>query len=57
MKELWTDCEGGGVGKGELLIRSDPNYVGEIEPYIGRGRVRPLLQAPKMLSDSRMLQL
>ena len=36
MKESWSDCEGGG----EVMIRSDPNYVGEIELHIGRGRVR-----------------
>lgn len=35
-----------GEGGGEVLIRSDPNYVGEIEPRIGRGRVGLLLQTP-----------
>ena len=33
MKESGSDCE----VKGEVMIRSDPNYVDEIEPHIGRG--------------------
>lgn len=40
MKESWSDCEGGGEDRGEVMIRSDPNYVGEIEPHIERGRGR-----------------
>ena len=39
MKESWSDFEGGGEG-GAGLIRSDPNYVGEIELHIGRGRIQ-----------------
>ena len=40
MKESRSDCEGGGEGREGVLIRSGPNYVGEIELHIGRGRVR-----------------
>lgn len=40
------------------MIKSDPNYMGEIEPHLGRGRVGPFLHTPKRLhSDSRTLQL
>lgn len=59
MKESWSDCEKEEekVG-GKVMIRSDPNYAGEIEPHIGRGRVQaPPADTRELLSDSRMLEL
>lgn len=48
---------GGREGQGEAMIRSDPNYVGEIEPHVGTGGGL-LLQTPnQMLSDSWIRQL